>query len=72
MSSVCLCTDDKISYASLMFCFFFYPEVDNSETGHARSRSIGILKKWENYYESNYYGVCCWLFHKWEWNILET
>ena len=37
----------KISYASLIFCSF-YPEVDISETGHVRNRSIAILKKGEN------------------------
>ena len=30
MSSACLCADDKISYASVMF-YSFYPEVDISE-----------------------------------------
>ena len=44
------CTDDKICYASVMLCSF-YPVVNISETGHVRSRSIAILKKWENYYE---------------------
>ena len=43
MSSASLCTDDKISYASLMLCSF-YPEVDISETGHVRSRSTAFLK----------------------------
>ena len=36
-----------------MFCSF-YAEVDISETGHVRGRSIAILKKWENCYESTY------------------
>ena len=32
--------DQKIYYASLMFCFFFYPEVDVIEIDHVRRRSI--------------------------------
>ena len=35
----CLCTDDKISYASLLFCSLC-SEVDIYETGLVRSRSI--------------------------------
>ena len=39
---------DKICYATLMFSSF-YPYVDIIETGHVRSKSTAILKKWENY-----------------------
>ena len=45
MTSACLCTDDKISYASLMFCSL-WSEVDISETGQKQvySYSKKIIK----------------------------
>ena len=56
MLSVCFCTDDKISYASLIF-FSLYAEIDTNEKGHVRSRSIAIFKIWWDYHESSYHGV---------------
>ena len=77
VSSVCLCTDDKIPYASLMFCSF-YPDVDINETDQIRGRSVTFLKNgrkelgkrlsWSlKTFRRKSSVDCRWLFHKWEW-----